>query len=42
VRVKKLIPFINSVFNKIKNFRNDAEFNEKIWIFFSGDKGEIQ
>ena len=39
VKIKGLIPFINSEVMKIKNFRSDGEFDGKMWILFSGDKG---
>ena len=39
IRVKKLIPFINEIVNNIQSFRQDEEFECKIWVLFSVDKG---
>ena len=39
VRVRDLHAFVEALINKIETFRQNPEFNNKIWLFFSGDKG---
>ena len=39
VRVTDLHQFIEDLYAKIEHFRNDSEFNNEIWLLFSGDKG---
>ena len=39
IRVKNLVQFINDLLDLIPDFRQDEEFENKIWLFFSGDKG---
>ena len=38
VRIKEILPFLNEIVESTE-FRTDKEFENKVWILFSGDKG---